>query len=207
MAEEVFINCGLGGPAQIYVKDGKITRMRPLILNATDPPSWKIQARGNTFIPPRKVCLASFSLTERARTYSENRIKYPLIRVDFNPDGERHPENRGKSGYRRVSWDEALNVIAKEMKRIRSKYGPSAIMSRPSSHHNWGNIGYRTSVWQRFFNLIGFTEIIDNPDSWEGWFWGASHAYGYYWRLGLARTIRFAGRCPQKHRDDCLLGE
>jgi molybdopterin guanine dinucleotide-containing S/N-oxide reductase-like protein len=58
-------------------------------------------------------------------------------------------------------------------------------MSRPSSHHNWGNIGYRTSPWGRFFNLIGFTQIVDNPDSWEGWHWGATHTYGFYWRFGL----------------------
>jgi molybdopterin guanine dinucleotide-containing S/N-oxide reductase-like protein len=185
MAEGVYINIGLGGPLRIYVKDGKIVRVRPLVLDNDDAKSWKIQARGRTFVPPRKVCLSGFTLTERVRAYSENRIQYPLIREDFDPDGERHPENRGKSGYRRATWDEALNLITSEMNRIRAKYGPSAIMSRPSSHHNWGNIGYRTSVWQRFFNLIGFTEIIDNPDSWEGWFWGASHAFGFYWRLGL----------------------
>jgi molybdopterin guanine dinucleotide-containing S/N-oxide reductase-like protein len=185
MIEKVFINCGLGGPVKVYVKDGRISRVRPLILDEDDAASWRIEARGRNFIPPRKVCLPSYSLTERPRTYSENRIRYPLIRVDFDPKGARHPENRGKSSYRRISWDEALNIISDEMKRIRSKYGPSAIMSRPSSHHNWGNIGYRTSVWQRFFNLIGFTEIIDNPDSWEGWFWGASHVYGFYWRLGI----------------------
>jgi molybdopterin guanine dinucleotide-containing S/N-oxide reductase-like protein len=185
MTEEVFVNCSLGGPTRIHVKEGKITRIRPLVLDETDAPSWKIQARGHVFTPPRKVCIPGYSLTERARAYSEDRIKHPLIRIDFDPEGDRHAENRGKSGYRQASWDEALSLVAKEMKRIRSKYGPSAIMSRPSSHHNWGNIGYRTSVWQRFFNLIGFTEIIDNPDSWEGWFWGASHAFGYYWRLGL----------------------
>ena len=57
-------------------------------------------------------------------------------------------------------------------------------MSRASSHHNWGNLGYRSASWARFFNMIGFTDILDNPDSWEGWHWGATHAYGYYWRLG-----------------------
>ena len=62
---------------------------------------------------------------------------------------------------------------------------PRAIMSRASSHHNWGFMGYRTSVWARFFNLIGFTEIVDNPDSWEGWHWGATHAFGFFWRFGL----------------------
>jgi molybdopterin guanine dinucleotide-containing S/N-oxide reductase-like protein len=71
------------------------------------------------------------------------------------------------------------------MKRIRETYGPEAIMSRASSHHNWGNVGYRTSAWARFFNMIGFTDILDNPDSWEGWHWGATHAYGFFWRVGM----------------------
>ena len=38
----------------------------------------------------------------------------------------------------------------------------------------------------RFFNLIGYTHVFDNPDSWEGWHWGATHCYGFWWRLGMA---------------------
>ncbi len=185
MSEQVFVNCGQGGPVNVHVVDGQIVRVRPLVFNKTDAPSWKIDARGKRFIPYRKVCLPAYSLTERVRTYSEERIQYPMIRVDFDPDGERHPENRGKSAYRRISWDEALSIVGAEMKRIRHKYGPEGIMSRASSHHNWGFTGYRTSVWARFFNLIGFTEIVDNPDSWEGWHWGATHSYGFFWRFGL----------------------
>ena len=185
MSEQVFINCGQGGPLRVYVENKKIVRVCPLILDDTDAPSWEIKARGAEFSPPRKVCLPPYSLTEKARAYSDDRIKYPMIRVDFDPSGERHPENRGRSGYRRLAWTEALDIVANEMKRLRSKYGPSAIMSRPSSHHNWGHFGYRTSVWARFFNVIGFTEIVDNPDSWEGWHWGSTHAYGFFWRFGL----------------------
>jgi trimethylamine-N-oxide reductase (cytochrome c) len=81
------------------------------------------------------------------------------------------------------------------MKRIRTLYGPEAIMSRCSSHHNWGNIGYRTNTWARFFNTIGFTDILDNPDSWEGWYWGASHALGFYWRLGLPEQYDLLEDC------------
>ncbi len=185
MSEKVYVNCGQGGPVQVHVKDGKIIRVRPLVFDNTDAPSWKIEAHGKKFVPFRKVCLPAYSLTERARAYSDDRIKYPMVRVDFDPDGQRHQENRGKSGYRRVSWEEALDLVAREMKRIRASFGASAIMSRASSHHNWGFFGYRTSVWARFFNLIGFTEIVDNPDSWEGWHWGAAHAFGFYWRFGL----------------------
>ena len=185
MAEQTFVNCNNGAPVRIHVKDGVITRVRPLIFDETDTKSWTIEVDGKKFSPPRMASVPAYILTERARVYSEDRIKYPMKRVDFDPKGDRHPENRGKSEYVRISWDEALDIVAGEMKRIRSTYGPEAIMSRCSSHHNWGNIGYRTNTWARFFSTIGFTDIFDNPDSWEGWHWGAPHAFGFFWRLGL----------------------
>ncbi|MCX8032765.1 MAG: molybdopterin-dependent oxidoreductase [Thermoleophilia bacterium] len=184
MSEQTFINCTAGGPIRVHVKDGKIVRVRPLVFDETDAPSWVIDVEGKKYTPPRKACVAPFTLTEKARVYSEDRILYPMKRVDFDPNGERNPQNRGKSGYVRISWDEALDLVANEMKRIRETYGPEAIMSRASSHHNWGNLGYRTGAWARFFNMLGFTDILDNPDSWEGWHWGATHAWGFYWRLG-----------------------
>jgi anaerobic selenocysteine-containing dehydrogenase len=183
--EKVLTNLTNGGPVQVYVRDGKIIRIRPLVLNDSDAASWTIKADGKEFSPLRKACVSPYTSVEKARIYSDLRLKYPLIREDFNPNGQRNPQNRGKSGYKRISWEEALNIVAGEMKRIRAAYGPEAIMSRASSHHNWGNVGYRTSTWSRFFNLIGFTDIFDNPDSWEGWHWGATHTYGFYWRLGM----------------------
>jgi len=182
---KVLTNLTNGGPVQVYVKDEKIVRVRPLVLNDSDAASWTIDVNGRKFSPLRKACVSPFTTVEKSRIYSDIRLKYPLIREDFDPDGYRHPENRGKSGYKRISWDMALDIVAGEMKRIRTEYGPEAVMSRASSHHNWGNFGYRTSVWARFFNLIGFTDILDNPDSWEGWHWGATHTYGFFWRLGM----------------------
>lgn len=184
--EKIFVNCTSGGPIFVHVKNGKIIRVRPLIFDdKIDAPSWNLEVRGKNYSPPRKACISSYTLTEKMKVYSEDRIRYPMKRVDFDPNGERHPENRGKSGYVRISWKEALDLVSGEMKRIRSKYGPEAVASRCSSHHNWGNIGYRTNTWSRFFSTIGFTDLFDNPDSWEGWQWGAAHAYGFYWRLGL----------------------
>ena len=185
MSEEIFTSCSYGGPVFVHVKDGKMIRIRPIVYNEKDASSWTLDVNGRKLSPPRKACLSSYVLTERIRAYSENRVKYPLKRVDFDPKGDRHPETRGKSGYERISWDEALDIVTGEMKRIRASYGPAAIMSRCSSHHMWGNVGYRTSAWARFFNLIGFTDIFDNPDSWEGWHWGATHTYGFYWKLGM----------------------
>ncbi len=183
--ENIYTNLTNGGPVLVHVRDGTIVRIRPLPLTDEDAPSWTIKTAGKSFTPLRKACVSPYTMGEKARIYSDIRLKYPLIREDFNPESQRHPENRGKSGYKRISWDTALDIIAGEMKRIRSTYGPEAVMSRASSHHNWGNIGYRMATWARFFNLIGFTDILDNPDSWEGWHWGATHAYGFFWRLGM----------------------
>ncbi len=183
--EKVFTNLTNGGPVLVYVKDDKIVRIRPLVFNDSDAPSWTIKAGGQCFTPLRKACVSPYTSVEKARIYSDIRLKYPLIREDFDPDGKRNPQSRGRSGYKRISWDAALDIVAGEIKRIQKTYGPEAVMSRASSHHNWGNIGYRTSTWARFFNLLGFTDILDNPDSWEGWHWGAPHTYGFYWRLGM----------------------
>jgi trimethylamine-N-oxide reductase (cytochrome c) len=174
-----------GGPVNVYVKEGRIVRVCPVHYTKKDATSWVIDIESKKFLPLRKSCVAPYTMTEKARVYSDARLKYPMKRKDFDPGGERHPGTRGRSGYERISWDEALDIVANEMKRIRETYGPEAIMSRTSSHHNWGNVGYRTSPWARFFNMIGFTDILDNPDSWEGWHWGATHTYGFFWRLGV----------------------
>jgi len=189
MTEQIFTNCTVGGPVFVHVKDGKIVRVRPIRLDENDPASWTIEVQGKKFSPPRKTTLSPPILTERNRIYSEDRVAYPRRRKDFDPDGDRHPENRGKSPYVRIGWDEALTIVSNEIKRIQKTYGPAAVTAITSSHHCWGNIGYKRSAFGRFFNLLGFTDIFDNPDSWEGWHWGSVHAYGYYWRLG----------CPEQY--------
>ncbi len=195
MAEQVFTNCTVGGPVLVHVNDGKIVRVRPLVFDSTDPPEWTLKARGKSFTPPRKSLIAPFTVAERMHVYAEDRLKYPLKRVDFNPNGERHPENRGISGYERISWDEALDIVVSEIKRIQTTYGKEAVTGTRSSHHNWGIIGYHFSVFFRFFYMLGFTIIDNNPDSWEGWYWGASHAIGYYWRLGLPEQYDLLEDC------------
>jgi molybdopterin guanine dinucleotide-containing S/N-oxide reductase-like protein len=184
MAEQILTQCTVGGPVFVHVKNGKITKMRPIVFDEADAPSWTIEARGRTFTPPRKTTLQSYVVAERMRIYSENRIKYPYRRKTFDPRGDRHPEMRGKDEYVRISWDEALDTVAEEMKRIRKTYGPAAITAMTSSHHNWGLLHYKFGPFGRFFNMLGYTQLFDNPDSWEGSHWGAIHTWGYFWLLG-----------------------
>ncbi len=184
-----------GGPIFVYVKDGKIVRLTPMEFDDDDAPSWSIKARGKTFTPPRKTSLASHGLALKSMVYSKDRINYPMKRVDFDPDGNRNIQNRGKSEFVRISWDEALEIVVKEIKRAKA-VGRGAILAASGSHHQWGNFGHYLSAFGRFINLVGCTKVMGSPDSWEGWFWGAMHHWGNSMRLG---TPEFYGTV-----EDCL---
>lgn len=187
--ERVTHSVCVGGPLTIHtdLETGRIRRVRPIVLTEDDAPGWVIKAHGKEYTPQRKTTLSLLGFTEKDRTYSYDRIKYPMIREDFveTPDGQnRNTENRGKSGYRRATWDEALGLVARETKRIQETYGKEAVTAITSSHHSWGLCGYKISLFKRFFSMLGYTRVADNPDSWEGFHWGTPHTYGYYWRLG-----------------------
>ncbi len=185
--EQQFLNLTLGGPVRVFVKDGKVVRVMPLEYDAPDDPKpWSIEARGQTFTRPNKAGIAQFVQGLKQMVYSKDRLKTPLKRVDFDPNGNRNPENRGVSGYQPISWDEALTIISNEIVRQKETYGPGSIAVTGSSHDSWGNIGYRMSAMDRFWNLVGVTWIDHNPESWEGAYWGAIHAWGWHWRLGQA---------------------
>ena len=76
-------------------------------------------------------------------------------------------------------WPPAFSAHPRRWSCRQREYGPAAILSTPSSHHLWGNFGYRFSTYFRFMNLVGFTYADHNPDSWEGWHWGGMHMWGF----------------------------
>jgi trimethylamine-N-oxide reductase (cytochrome c) len=197
--EQVFTNMTGGGPVSVYVEDGRITRVRPLQIPESDfPAPWVIEASdGKKYSPPKAFRLSPPVHGEKNRVYSEDRILYPLKRVDWDPKGERNPQNRGKSGYERISWDEAIDLIAGEIQRVQSTYGEAALTGMTSSHHNWGVVGYKMGPFHRFMHMLHFTPVYDNPDSWEGWHWGATHTYGFQWRLGMPEQFNLLEDCLQ----------
>ena len=105
---------------------------RPIELDDDDDaPSWKIEARGRTFTPPRKTTYSPTRPGASPWSTRDKRILTPLKRVDFDPDGERNTQNRGVSGYEPISWDEALDIVADEIIRVKRELGPAAILSTP----------------------------------------------------------------------------
>ena len=79
---------------------------------------------------------------------------------------------------------------------MKTEYGPGAILNTHPSHHTFGFIGYFISARSRFMNLIGHTQAVMNPDSWEGWYWGALHHWGQSDAAGSARDLRHGGGLP-----------
>src|SRR5882672_11109076 len=192
-----YCNMTNGGPVFIYVKDGKIVRMTPIDLTEDDGASWSIDAKGVKLTPPRKTTLAPHGQNAKSIVYSPDRLLYPMKRVDFDPNGERNPQNRGKSGYVRISWAEAHDLVGSEIKRLKSTFCPGVMAVSHGSHHTWGNIGYYLSALYRFRNAVGYTQIHHNPDSWEGWYWGAVHHWGYTLRVGQSETYGTVEDCLQ----------
>jgi anaerobic selenocysteine-containing dehydrogenase len=167
----------------VDVKDNKIVRIRPLHYDWKYKPEefnpWKYEARGKTFVPPLKAPVPPHGIAYKKRIYSPNRILYPLKRVDWDPQGERNPQNRGTSKYVRISWDEALDIVVSEIKRIIKKYGPEGVCLQAEGHGETKVVNASHGCSTYLMKLLGgYTQQIRNPDSWEGWYWGAKHVWG-----------------------------
>ncbi|MFO1401859.1 MAG: molybdopterin-dependent oxidoreductase [Steroidobacteraceae bacterium] len=174
---------GGGAEGMVDVKDGKILRVRPFRFDwkydRSKVRGWKFEKDGKKLEAAWKSMPSPYSLSYKKRVYSPNRIKYPLIRVDWDPNGERNPQNRGKSKFRRASWDEVTTIIANEIRRIHAKYGVNAILMQGDGHGECKTINTpHGQPGLLLDHMGGFTLQVRNPDSWEGWYWGAKHVWG-----------------------------
>jgi len=197
-----------GAPSAVDVKNDKIVRVRPLHYDSKytrkqiNP--WKFQRNGKTYEPVMKSLPGPFSLAYKKRAYSPNRIKYPLKRVDWDPDGERNPRNRGKSKYRRISWDEATGLVASELIRVHEKYGPYSVLAQADGHGEDKTIHAPHGCQILLHDALGgFTQQQRNPDSWEGWYWGSMHVWGTGW-VGMMRPLDNVTKDITEHAEQVL---
>ncbi len=187
--EKVFTNIAgdwSGGvPVFVHVRDGRIIRIRPMVFQDCEAKPWNIKVGDRVFTPLKKTNPSPFDLAQRRRIYSPKRVLYPLKRVGFATGGKSSTENRGKGEFVRISWNEALDILVAELKRIKATYGNSSIFTIASGHGNMGQLNSH-GLMRRVLNLWGGnTPMIRNPDSWEGWFWGAEHTWGFDEGVGM----------------------
>lgn len=182
---EKLTTCSTAGPLNVHVRDGKILRVEPLTFAEEDVVSWEIDVNGKAYQPPRTAPVLPWGITSKKMAYSDERVLYPYKRVDWDPYGERHPENRGKSGYERTSWDEAFQILEDEYRRILRDYTPASLGYAHSAHPEWGSLHYLFSDLYRFRDMLGGTYIEFTPNSWEGWASGAPFLWGCWMGHGM----------------------
>ena len=157
------------GPFYAHVKDGRWIRSTPV---------------------ERNLPVGHNAYSVRNRLYAANRIRYPMKRADFDPSN-RNTQNRGKSQYVRISWDEAIDIVASELARAKNTYGPSSVLASPVGHQ-WvgqmnnvtGNMGapfeWFSAGWgSRFFSLYGGCTVVAGDTSWTGWDGGGPEIFGF----------------------------
>jgi trimethylamine-N-oxide reductase (cytochrome c) len=86
--------------------------------------------------------------------YSPSRIKYPMVRKAYLEGGPgASPETRGADDFVRVSWDEALDLVAAELKRVSETYGPGGVFGGSYGWKSSGKLHNCQSLLRRMLNL------------------------------------------------------
>ena len=67
MSEQVYTNCTNAGPISVYVKDGNVVRIRPLVADENDFTPWTIDADGKAYTSPKKIALSPYIHAQRVR--------------------------------------------------------------------------------------------------------------------------------------------
>jgi len=120
-------------------------------------------------VPQLRACLRGRSY--RARLYSPERLLYPMMRV-----GE-----RGEGKFKRVSWDEALDHVAKKMVELKQKYGPTAILDQAYAGTSYGVLHKSDQIeglLARFLGMFGCRTNSWSVPSYQGTTFSSRMTFG-----------------------------
>lgn len=147
------INCGSSCCHQYHVTDGTIAYMESDNTGSSDFDAVQMRA-----------CLRGRSA--RRWLQGEGRLDYPLKRVG----------RRGEGTFERIGWDEALDTIAGELKRVYAEYGPEAVYW----HHGTGvyNSQIGDHAIMRLLGLTGGFLGLYGDYSFAQFYQSSLHTYG-----------------------------
>ena len=120
-------------------------------------------------VPQLRACLRGRSY--RSRLYSPERLLYPMLRV-----GE-----RGEGKFKRVSWDEALDFVARKMVELKQKYGPTAILDQAYAGTSYGVLHKSDQIeglLARFLGMFGCRTNSWSVPSYQGTTFSSRMTFG-----------------------------
>jgi len=94
-----------------------------------------VKLEGNPEHPHSRGKLCPRGQSGLMNTYDPDRVLTPLIRVG----------KRGEGLFRQASWDEALDLVAENMLKIKNTYGPEAMVF--SSTHNLSQVQFENLLY------------------------------------------------------------
>lgn len=126
-------NCGGRCLNKALVVDGVVVRQKT---DDTHPDS--------PDYPQQRGCHRGRS--QRHQVFGADRLKYPMKRKHWEPGGG-NKELRGRDEWVRISWDEALDLVATELKRVKEKHGNKSILgtSRLLNYYGGGLVRWGSS--------------------------------------------------------------
>jgi len=93
--------------------------------------------------PQLRACLRGRSY--RMRLYSQERLLYPMQRIG----------KRGEGKFKRITWDEALDLIAEKMLTLKWNYGPTALLDQSYAGASWGVLHKSDQIEGLLGRLLG----------------------------------------------------
>ena len=166
-------NCGGRCAVNAHVVGGRMVKI------STDPRKWSPEH------PPLHACVRGFGMVERV--YHPDRLLHPMRRKGA----------RGAGQWERVSWDEALDEVAGQMRRVRDTYGAAAILD--CSRSGSTALLYNRGMVQRLLHMFGgCTELWSNLSA-EAEIFSVRHTFG------AKADYKSAGREGQDYRNSKLM--
>ncbi len=132
------VNCGSRCPLRLQVKDGAIVRVLS-------------ESTGNDEIGTQQIRACVRGRSIRQRIYSADRLKTPMKRKEGT--------KRGAGEWEEISWEQAYDLLASELKRIINKYGNEAVYLNYATGTLGGTIACswppNQSPFARLMNCMG----------------------------------------------------
>jgi anaerobic selenocysteine-containing dehydrogenase len=152
--------CSMCGPTMgcginCYVRNGKLVRIEGM----------KESPRNRGKLCPRAFASAQW-------LYSPQRLKYPLRRT-----GE-----KGEGKFERITWDDAIGIIAAKLLELKQKYGPESLAILSPARRSYSDYLYR------------FLVVHGSPNYGHSGICAIQRAFGLAYTLGTSRTTPDYGR-------------